>query len=253
MKPPRVPTLLAVFLSLAGGALLAGADTPASAAGYWEGAIATPNRELEIRIELTPSAGAAWQGTIDIPLQGLRGFKLAPVKVDGSAVEFGLPGVPGEPRFAGKLSADAQRITGEFSQGGGSTAFQLERKVKPAPPPRDETPLRGVPGKGLAGNWRGTLSPLPNVELRLLLELTQAAGGKPEGVLVSLDQGGARIPVTSLSEKDGVVAFETASVGGAFAGKLNAEGSELAGDWSQGGRSTPLVLKRMPAAGAGGR
>ncbi len=248
MKPARLASLLRSACALLAVAVLPAAEAPATAAGYWEGAVSLPNRELEIRVELARGSGAAWQGMIDIPLQGMRGFKLDAVKVDGVAVEFALPGIPGEPRFAGKLAADGRSIAGEFFQGGGTLPFRVERKVKPAAQPVDETPAKGVPGQGLAGKWRGSIKPLPNMELRLALELTQALGGQPEGVLISLDQGSPRIPVSGLTEKEGAVRFETPQVGGTFEGKFNADGSELAGDWSQGGRSTPLVFKRLPGA-----
>lgn len=248
MKLPRLVLLAASLLSLAGSAGLHAADAPATAAGYWEGSIALPNRELGISVELTPATGAAWQGLIDIPMQGLRGFKLDPVKVDGSTVEFGLPGIPGEPRFTGKLSEDGKTISGDFAQGGGSLPFTLERKTKPAPVAREAVPARGTPGKGVAGNWRGALAPLPNVELRLELEATTTAEGKLEGVIISLDQGNARIPITEFTIVDNKVNLKTPSVEGAFSGTLSADGAEIAGEWTQLGRTSALVFKRLPAS-----
>jgi uncharacterized protein len=248
MKHRSAALLAALILNIP--ALLSAADAPVTAAGYWSGAVSLPTQELAVSVELAPAGGAAWQGTIDIPLQGMRGFKLDPVKVDGSNVEFALPGIPGEPRFTGKLAADGKTISGDFSQGGGSLPFRLERKPKPAPQVREPIPARGVPGKGLAGRWLGAISPLPNMELRLSLELTASAAGQTEGVMVSLDQANSRIPVSGVTETDGKVQFETPAVNGAFTGKFNADGSELSGEWSQGGRTTPLVFKRLPAAAA---
>jgi hypothetical protein len=86
------------------------------------------------------------------------------------------------------------------------------------------------------------------MELRLALEFKDEGAGKIGGTMISLDQGNARIPIDAASEKDGAVTFETSKVGGAFAGKLNADGSEIAGDWTQGGRAMPLVLKRVATA-----
>jgi uncharacterized protein len=238
----------AFFLCLLSPTIAAAADGPATAAGYWAGAISLPNAELGVGVELAPAGESAWQGTIDIPMQGLRGFKLDPVKVEGAAVEFAMPGIPGEPRFTGKLADDAKTISGNFSQGGGSVPFRLERKPKPAPVAREAVPAKGVPGKGVAGHWRGAIVPMPNVELRLDLELAADGAGKVGGVLVSLDQGNARIPIGSLTETDGKVHFDVPNVGGKFSGELSADGAEIAGEWSQMGRGTPLVFKRLPAA-----
>ncbi len=215
-------------------------------AGYWEGNVSLPNRELEIRVELSGGAGSPWKGTIDIPLQGMRGFALGGVKVDGAAVEFALPGIPGDPRFAGKLAADAESLAGDFRQGDNTFPFRIERKVKPAAQAFEEVPAKGVPGKGLAGKWRGSIKPMPGMELRLDLELTADSAGKHEGVVISLDQGNTRIPVSSLTERAGAVRFETPAVGGTFEGKVSDDGSEIAGEWTQMGRSTPLVFKRLP-------
>lgn len=224
----------------------AGAAKP-GAAGHWEGVINLPTTALNVRVDLESAGGQAWQGTIDIPVQGMRGFKLDPVKVEGSQVHFVMPGIPGDPQFTGRLSDDGKTISGDFTQGGGKFPFKLERKPKPAPA-AGETPARGVPGKGLAGHWQASLKPTPLIELRLALEITNSAAGAPGGVIVSLDQGNARIPITTLTENAGAVHFEARSVGGVFDGRLSADGSEMAGDWKQGGQTNPLVFKRLAKA-----
>lgn len=245
MKLPRVSLLIVSFVALFASALFS-ADSSSTPAGYWAGEISTPDQALSIAVELSQGGDNTWQGTIDIPMQGVRGFKLTPVKVDGSAVQFAMPGIPGDPSFSGKLADDAKSISGNFSQGNVTLSFRLERKPKPAPNPNDAMPTRGVPGEGLAGKWRGSIAPMPNIQLRLELELVSGADGKVGGVLISLDQGSPRIPISSLTETEGNVRFETPSVHGSFVGKLNTNGSEIAGDWTQGGRSTPLVFKRLP-------
>lgn len=245
MHPGRLTLSLCLLFHVPAALRAAeGAPTPA---GYWEGGIAMPNRELPIRVEFSRGDAPAWQATIQIPLQGIRGMPLDAIKVDGSTVEFAMPGVPGEPRFRGTLAADGKSIAGDFSQGPGNTTFRLERKAKPPPEPYDETPARGVPGKGLAGKWRGSIKPMPYVELRLALELTADAAGAIGGEAISLDQENARFAVTGATEQDGNVRFETPQVQGSFVGKMNADGSEVAGEWTQRGRPTPLVLKRVPS------
>jgi hypothetical protein len=189
-------SLLALLLLFA-LALPAGAQPAGTLAGHWEGAITLPSTALAIRVDLEQVANA-WTGIIDIPVQGLRRFK-------------------------------------------------LDRKPKPAAA-AGETPAKGVPGKGLVGHWQGSLKPTPVIELRLTLDVTNAAGGALSGVLVSVDQGKARIPITALTEKDGAVLFEAESIGGTFDGKLSADGSEIAGEWRQGGGKLPLIFKRLAKA-----
>jgi pimeloyl-ACP methyl ester carboxylesterase len=233
------------LLPLACSLKLPAADARPDPAGHWEGAIALPTTALGIRVDLSRS-GESWQGTIDIPVQGLRGFKLDPVKVEGASVTFAMPGIPGDPQFVGRLAEDANGITGDFTQGGGKFGFKLERKAPPAT--TIEAPTVGIPGKGLEGHWQGSLKPMPAIELRLALEIASANAEKPEGVLISIDQGNARIPISALTEQDGVVHLEAKSIGGVFDGKLNGDGSELAGEWKQGGGTHPLVFKRLAKA-----
>ena len=53
--------------------------------------------------------------------------------------------------------------------------------------------------------------------------------------------------IETLTEKEGAVQFDLPRIRGGFTDKLNADGAELAGEWTQGGRTTPLVFKRLPA------
>lgn len=234
--------LAALGLALPADPLLA-ATTPA---GHWEGAITLPGTELAIRVDLE-KAPDAWAGSIDIPVQGLRGFKLGTITVKDAAVSFVMPGIPGDPKFTGELASDAKSISGDFTQGGQTFPFKLEIKPKPVNA-AGETPSKGVPGKGLVGFWQGSLKATPVIELRLVLEVTNSPTGTPGGVMISVDQANARIPVTALSEKDGTVHLETGSVGGVFDGKLSADGSEIDGTWKQGANAMPLDFKRLAKA-----
>jgi uncharacterized protein len=238
----RFPFLL-IFLLLSGSVAVQGADLVPNPTGHWEGGIQLPTGALGVRVDLERHTNSSWSGTIDIPVQGLRGFKLGGTEVKGQAVSFGMPGIPGDPKFSGELEKSGKLISGQFTQAGQSFPFKLERKARTALV--GETPSRGVPGKGLAGHWQGTLKPTTVIELRLALEITNAPGGGVDGLMISADQGGARIPFTALTEKGGEVHLETKSVGGVFDGKMNQEGSEISGEWKQGGNALPLVFKRL--------
>ena len=81
----------AIAFLLAAGSLLGATNRgPVAPAGHWEGAITLPGTELAIRVELEKPA-AVWTGSIDIPVQGLRGFKLGDVAVKDAAVSFTMP------------------------------------------------------------------------------------------------------------------------------------------------------------------
>ncbi|MCA1562842.1 MAG: serine hydrolase [Acidobacteria bacterium] len=106
------------------------AQTP-DIAGRWEGAVQLPGTELKIEVELSRAA-SAWSGTIDIPAQGARGLALGDVIVQGTALSFTLPGVPGTPAFKGTLAPDGASISGTFTQAGQTFPFKLQRKADPS-------------------------------------------------------------------------------------------------------------------------
>lgn len=242
-------TLSAVTLSLALLSLQSQANSaavPSTPAGHWEGSIQLPTVPLQVRVDLDATASGGWSGTIDIPVQGLRGFKLGAVEVKERAVSFKMPGIPGEPTFAGELQSGNQKITGNFTQAGQTFPFTLERKAKPAV--QGETPSRGVPGKGLAGHWQGSLRPMPVLELRLVLEITNGPSESLGGTIISVDQAGSRFGLSSVTLTGKRAHLEAKAVGAAFDGSLSDNGSEIAGDWRQGGNSLPLVFKRLARA-----
>ncbi|MBI5766163.1 MAG: hypothetical protein HZA93_00085 [Verrucomicrobia bacterium] len=250
MKLPR-PFLLATFaFAAACPALLLAADAAKSVTGYWEGTVTGQRGELPFAIEFVAAGDNVWKGTAECLPQGVRGFAFDSTKVEGAAVEFALIGLPGDPRFKGQLAADGATLAGDMTQGDNVMPFRLSRTPKPAPKPDlHAVPAKGEPGQGLAGQWRGSIKPIPGVELRLQGNFEAGADGKLTGHLLSLDQGGAQIPIETLTEKDGAVQIDAPRIRGGFSGQLNADGSEIAGEWSQGGRSTPLVFKRLPAKG----
>jgi CubicO group peptidase (beta-lactamase class C family) len=101
-----------------------------SIAGHWEGAIKLPAADLKISVDFTNTAGKL-SATITIPQQGAKDLPLSDVAFDNDSnkreVSFALVGVPGDPKFKGKLSPDGQKIDGTLSQGGANLPCNLER------------------------------------------------------------------------------------------------------------------------------
>ena len=78
------------------------------------------------------------------------------------------------------------------------------------PPPSEAGPFEGA--------WHGALE-IAGQELRLELEL-ETGEGAVDGALISLDQGGARIPLTSLSIEGEAIAFAADPPGLSYEGVL---------------------------------
>jgi pimeloyl-ACP methyl ester carboxylesterase len=114
--------------------------------------------------------------------------------------------------------------------------------AQPAVPAKPAAEAAGLPGKGAAGSWLGTLD-LGAMKLRLGLEVTEK-DGKLEAVLDSIDQN-AKLPVTSIEDGTAGVKFAVAPINGGFEGRYSQDGSELIGTWTQGGNSLPLTFRRQ--------
>ena len=130
-NPGRISFFLfaAFIIAVSGLAIAAPAQ---DLAGHWEGAIEVPGTKLEVNLDFVKQADGAWKGDISIPVQGAKDLPLTGIKVEGVDVAFAIAGVPGDPTFKGTMSADGARITGKFTQGGGTFPFELARAAAPA-------------------------------------------------------------------------------------------------------------------------
>lgn len=102
----------------------------AGAEGHWTGAVRTPGAGLEVAVDLEEVEGE-WRGRIDIPAQGAEDVDLEGIEVGDDSVRFSISGVPGDPTFRGTLSDDGEVLSGDFSQGGQTFPFELEREGPP--------------------------------------------------------------------------------------------------------------------------
>jgi pimeloyl-ACP methyl ester carboxylesterase len=98
-------------------------------------------------------------------------------------------------------------------------------------------------GPGVEGNWMGTLD-TGSTKLRLFLKVAKTADGSLSAKMDSLDQGAKDMPVSSIAQTGMVLKFEMQRIGGAYVGRLNADGSELSGNWHQSDATLPLVFRR---------
>jgi hypothetical protein len=212
--------------------------------GHWSGTIEVPNQALAVEIDIDQTA-KGWIGAISIPAQNATGIPLDQISDSGGKVSFHISAGAGGPTFTGTISEDGKTISGDFVQAGQTMPFKLTRngeakvelpKASPAVAPE------------FLGDWEGTLEAGPQT-LRLILKLSNGADGADgaKGTLISVDQGGVEIPVTSIETAETRLTLVVNAVGGGFKGEINKEGTELAGIWSQGGAELPLKLKKSGA------
>jgi uncharacterized protein len=229
---------LACILTLLVGERAASPQSTAGPAGHWEGKIDVLGPALNIEVDLAPK-GEKWEGTITIPSQNLKGFPLSAVAVEGSSVSFALKGVPGDPQFKGTLSKDGKSIAGDFSQAGAAVPFSLAWKGEA----RIEAPPKStLITKDFEGSWEGTLD-VKGTALRLILKLSNQ-DGVATGTLVSVDQGGVEIPIASIVQTGPRLKLVVSAIGASYEGDF--KDGQIAGTWTQGAVSLPLVFKRTP-------
>jgi CubicO group peptidase (beta-lactamase class C family) len=111
---------------------ISAADPNAGLIGHWEGAIQLPGTSLAISIDFSAKQGGGLNGFVSIPAQGARDLPVANIVMSGSEAAFDLGGVPGDPKFKGQLAENGTKISGNFTQGGQTFPFALERKANPS-------------------------------------------------------------------------------------------------------------------------
>jgi len=100
----------------------------------------------------------------------------------------------------------------------------------------------------VTGNWQGTLK--ANTDLRTVVKITKADGGKLAVMFYSIDQSGRGIGASAVDVKGSSIKFSFAAMDGTYEGTLSTDGKSIAGNFTQGGRSTPLNLVHVSAEAA---
>jgi hypothetical protein len=103
-----------------------------------------------------------------------------------------------------------------------------------------------APDDRFVGSWRGTLQTASGVSLRIGFDVQREPDGALGGSMVSIDQGGIRLPVRLALRGDTLVAAvpDAQATFTAVAAR-----DSLVGRWAQGAGSLPLALGRVAASG----
>ena len=96
---------------------------------------------------------------------------------------------------------------------------------------------------GVAGTWQDTLQ-VQGMQLRLVFHIEQN-GDSLTATMDSPDQGATGIPANRVRATRDSLTIAVASIGGRFDGAIRANGTQIEGAWSQGGRSFPLTLEQV--------
>jgi hypothetical protein len=202
-------------------------------AGDWMGTMKAGPLELRIALHITKAAGGL-QATMDSLDQGALGIPATGVALEGSTFKYSVDAVQGS--YEGKVAADGNSITGNWSQQGNSIPLEFHRGTfkpvehKPAPP------------SDIDGKWTGNLV-TPGGSLRVVFNILNTADGLV-ATAESPDQSAAAIPVTAVTRTGSNLKLEIKALGAEFEGAISPDLKTVTGTFSQGGNSLPLVLKK---------
>ena len=174
-------------------------------------------------------------------MQNIRALPLTGIEVNGTGGDLRDEERARQPHVHGQLSDDGAALTGEFTQGDLKGPFKLAQAgeaVVPPPPPKSSA---------ITKETRRQLGRCPRRRrntLRLNLKLASAADGTSTGMIVSVDQGNAEIPVTTITQTGAHVEFTVSMVNAIYKGDL--KDGRLVGTWTQGPGTLPLEFARVP-------
>jgi hypothetical protein len=209
--------------------------------GHWSGAVETHDGSMAMEVDLDKTA-SGWIGSIAVPARGTSGLPLEGITFADGKGSFHLPGGQEAVGFTGTLSADGKALEGTFTAGPQSLPLKLARTGEP----RVELPKASpAAAPEFLGTWEGTIN--FDTPLRIVLTISNGKDGA-EARAVSVDQGNAQIRVSAVTQKGTKLTLDVKAVGGGYEGAMNKESTEIHGTWTQGGMTTPLLLKKAAAS-----
>lgn len=204
-------------------------------AGDWQGVLIAGTRQLHIILHITNSDGNL-KATMDSVDQGAFGLPVSSISLKNSKLKFEVDKVGGS--YLGKLSPDATKISGSWSQGGAFLDLDFKRatdavKAQPKPgPPSD-----------IDGAWLGTVE-ARGMKLRVVFHILNTADGLT-GTMDSPDTGQSGIPMTAITRKGSELRVEVKQADIVYEGTISADLATIDGTWTQHGLNPPLILKRV--------
>ena len=98
-------------------------------------------------------------------------------------------------------------------------------------------------GKGIEGVWDGTIE-VQGTSLGVTVKVTKGEDGTLSATMDIPDQGAMDVALDNVTFEDNTFKFDLIAANGSYEGKLKESGDDIEGEWSQGGASLPLNLKR---------
>jgi len=207
-------------------------------AGHWEGSIQLPDREMKVAIDVAKDDKGGWMGTFAQPEQNVKGVPLSAIKVDDKKLKFKIGGGDQAPDIDCDQDGAALKCTASNAMGSVPASFKRTGDAQIEKPK-----VSSAVSKALEGDWEGTLT-TPNGDIPVVVHFKNQPDNTVKGSMDSPSQGAKDLPLAEIAQKADAVEFGLPMVGGSYKGTLNKEGTQVDGNWSQGGGTLPLTLKK---------
>jgi hypothetical protein len=217
------------LLLLAGLAGAASAQT--NLAGTWQGRLEPePGKSLTIQFVITAKPDGTYTAVVTSPDDGaIKNVPAKSVTFTGDKLSIDVPALSGS--YAGTLRKGA--LDGEWSQAGARLPLSLR--------PWQAHTLSKADIDALRGDWSGKLTGGIGT-VTIVLHFTTGADGALKSTFDVPEQGAKDWEVKNVALEDGYFSAELPRGMAKITGSLKAD--QIAGQWNQLGKSTPLTLRK---------
>ena len=227
---------LLVFLSLTAVAAAAPPE------GRWTGNARLPNRDLPLVVDLAQDKSGAWNGSLTIPGQNIKGAELSHVALEGRDIAFDAASVLSPPTggagVAFKARIEGAAIVGEMRQAGNVAPFRLERTG----PAQVDVAARSTPVAGSTqGRWVGQFE-LGGYPRDVTLDIANEGSAKPRVEFIVVGKQTTRLPIDFVAEEEGILRIESRPYGTTLEARV--AGDRIEGTLEVGATEIPILLRR---------
>jgi CubicO group peptidase (beta-lactamase class C family) len=214
LRSPAFAFLLAFLPAQAQPQEAAKPAVPSAVAGTWLGSLHAGVEALRIQLHLEAGVAGNLTCAMDSIDQKAFGIPCGNVQVNGEIVSFDVPAVHG--KWAGTISADGEKLTGTWTQGG-SLPLAMEREQTAIPIPKSAIPDPAMPPVALAD-----LKPVLDRDLAEALKSGALAPATNSGITIAVvEHGQRRIFTYGTAKPDSV--FEIGSITKTFTALILAQ------------------------------
>jgi uncharacterized protein len=208
---------------------------PQTLEGSWSGSLLSGDAQLHLVLHISKDRDESWEATLDSLDQGVYGIEVTSFSRQQSKLKFEVASVGAT--YEGTVSADRQKIEGNWSQGQFALPLEFHRQA----PGSGSKPSNAV--ASVEGVWQGVIE-TTGLRFRVQVHVTHDDKKELLAALDSIDQGVRGLPATHVTQKGADFHFEIPAVSGSYDGTLNDAKDFITGTWTQSGAQQKLDLKR---------